>query len=230
MKIPVLVEGPSEHAFLRAWAPRFKPGCEFKIHPHEGKGSLPRDLDARPDPKLRGLLHQLPAKLRAFEEGLDDDTEGLLILLDADDDEPTSLQADLENVISRVAPRLRAAVRLAVEETEAFYLGDLRALEAAYPRANMELAREYEQDSICGTWEWFGRVIHDDGGNKRSWAERLGPLVTTRPRESRSPSFRALCEGIEGLAAPRAKEKKPRKRKFIHRAKPRTGLRKGRRR
>ena len=209
MTIHVLVEGPSEHAFLERWAPRLLGDVPMKIHPHQGKGSLPADLDARPEPSRRGLLDQLPAKLRGFAAALDPVADAVLILVDADDDEPDAFASKITAAAQTIAPRLRLSVRLAVEEFEAFYLGDLRALERAFPTAKMSRARAYVPDSICGTWELFGRIVGDGGGNKVAWAEAMGPRVTTRPEKSRSPSFKAMVAAfMELVPLPPARAKR----------------------
>lgn len=202
MTLHVLVEGPSERAFLERWAPRLLGDQSVKIHPHQGKGSLPADLDARPEKWRRGLLDQLPATLRGFEAALDLAVDAVLVLVDADNDDPPTFVSEILAAAQRVAPKLRLAVRLAVEEFEAFYLGDLRALQRAFPKARMKSARAYKPDSICGTWELFGKIIGDGGGNKVGWAEAMGPHVTTRPERSRSPSFKAMVAAFIELVPP----------------------------
>lgn len=211
MTIHVLVEGPSERAFLDRWAPRLLPGQDVRVHPHQGKGSLPKAVDAPPNPKARGLLDQLPAKLRGLAAALDHELDGVLVLLDADDDSVDALAGGIRAVAEHCAPQLRVRVSVAVEETEAFYLGDLRALQHAYPAADLKAARAYVPDSICGTWELFGRVVGDGGGNKVAWAEAMGPHVTTQPAQSRSPSFRDTIQQIRALlsASPSSQKRRP---------------------
>lgn len=217
MTIHILVEGASERAFFERWLPRLLPSQYVRVHPHQGKGSLPKVLDAPLDKRARGLLDQLPAKLRGLAQALDPQFDGVLVLLDADDDEPDALRKRIAAVAEQCAPQLQLRVSVAVEETEAFYLGDLRALERAYPDADLEKARAYEPDSICGTWELFGEVVGDGGGNKVAWAEAMGPYVTTRVAESRSPSFRGMIQEVGALlpASPPAKKT----RAFRHRSK-----------
>jgi len=227
MNVHVLVEGPSELALFEVWSRRFAPDCEVRVYAHQGKGTLPADLDAPPDRARRGLLDQLPAKLRAFQTSLSPATDGVLIVLDADNDDPRTLETNITNLAARLAPRLRVHVRVAVEETEAFYLGDLRGLKGAYPTANMDLAREYVPDSVCGTWEYFGRVIDDGGGNKVAWAQAMSARLTTKAGRSRSPSFKLLCEAFTLLCA-RVAEAKRKRRPFQHRPAPKSGRRKGR--
>jgi len=199
MTIHVLVEGPSERAFFDRWVPRLLPGLNVRVHPHQGKGSLPRVVGAPPVSKARGLLDQLPAKLRGLAAALDPNVDGVLVVVDADDDDVDDLADAIMAVARHCAPQLRVSVSIAVEEMEAFYLGDLRALRRAYPAADMSSAREYDPDSICGTWERFGEIVGDGGGNKVAWAEAMGPHVTTQPAQSRSPSFRGMVQEFHAL-------------------------------
>ena len=217
MTIHILVEGASERAFFERWLPRFLPSQHVRVHPHQGKGSLPKARNAPPDKKARGLLDQLPAKLRGLAQALNPQSDGILVLLDADDDEPDELRESIAAVAEQCAPQLQLRVSVAVEETEAFYLRDLRALERAYPDADLERARAYEPDSICGTWELFGEIVGDGGGNKVAWAEAMGPYVTTRAAESRSPSFRGMVQEVGALVPAPPPPKKTRA--FRHKSK-----------
>jgi hypothetical protein len=211
MTVHFLVEGPSESALLARWAPRILKGTVVRVHPHQGKGKLPANLSGPPAKDQRGLLDQLPAKLRGFANAQDSASLHVVVLVDADNDAPDELVAQIESAAKRVAPELRVTVRLAVEETEAFYLGDLKALKKAYPQADMKRAQAYGPDSICGTWERFGEVIGDVGGNKVAWAEAMGPLLTTKASASRSPSFQSLIRGLIAAppSTPKAKPRKP---------------------
>lgn len=207
MTIHVFVEGPSEVALIEPWSKRLLKGCPVMVHPHEGKGKIPDNINATPDPRHRGLLDQLPAKLRAFANAAH--VDGIVVLVDADDQDCTALRTAIEQAAQICSPNLRVIARIAIEETEAFYLGDLRALKRAFPKADMDLAGGYMPDSICDTWELLGEIINDDSGDKVGWAEKMGRIITTNPGKSRSPSFRALIRALRRLAAPAAKPKKP---------------------
>jgi hypothetical protein len=173
MTIHVFVEGPSEVALIEPWSKRLLKGCPVKVHPHEGKGKLPDNINATPNPRRRGLLDQLPAKLRAFAS--DTHIHGIVVLVDADDDMCTVLRTAIEQTAQTCAPKLRVVARIAIEETEAFYLGDLRALKRAFPDADMDRARGYEPDSIRGTWELLGEIVNVDSGDKLL----NNPLIST---------------------------------------------------
>jgi Domain of unknown function (DUF4276) len=218
MTIHMLVEGPSERVLFERWSRRLLQAREVRLHPHQGKGSLPRDLDARPDLKRRGLLDQLPAKLRGFANSMDVKTDQVVILVDVDGDDPTTLLGAITGAVVQVAPDLPVMVQLAVEETEAFYLGDLGALRKAFPAADLRRARSYEPDSVCGTWELFAEIVGDPGANKVGWAEAMGPLLTTKVGVTRSPSFKAL---IKGLLALKPRMTKKRRSTYRHPVRPR---------
>lgn len=198
MTLHVLVEGSSEAAFFVPWLGRLLPGVKVKVHPHQGKGSLPRPGEA-PDPRRRGLLCQLPQTLRGLGKGLDPAVDRVLVLVDADADDCRALKGALTDVLATIEPRPVVLFRIAVEELEAFYLGDLAALAHAYPSFDRELARRYPPDDIFGTAEHFGRVVGDGGLNKVAWATEMGRRLTTSAERSRSPSFRALVTGLRRL-------------------------------
>ena len=211
MKVFVLVEGPSERVLLERWARRAFPGHQFLLRPHQGKGELPKRKDA--DPRRRGLLDQLPATLRAYAKTCTAN-EAVLVLVDADDGDCKALKRRLVELARSECPKLRVVFRIAVEETEAFYFGDLKAIKAAFPDADMDRARRFVPDSLPanGTAEEFATVVGDDTLRKVDWAERMSTKLTTNPAASRSPSFKALHTGIKKLVqVARAPKRKPKK-------------------
>lgn len=201
MRVHVLVEGKSESELIERWAPRAFKGHTFIAHPHQGKGTLPKNPTHKPDPRRHGLLDLLPATLRAYGSSPNAAGDAVLVLVDADREDCTKLKAKLVSLVQSTNPRPKVVIRIAVEETEAFYLGDLRALRIAFPNADMRKARRYQNDSIVGTAELFGEIVADGGLNKVHWAEEMGLRLTTNPSRSTSPSFRALHRGIAKLIA-----------------------------
>lgn len=204
MRIHVLVEGPSEKAFLELWLPRFlPPQHSFKIIPHRGKGRIPGDALRKPDPKRQGLLDQLPAKLRAYGRGLRPDTDRILVLVDLDHEDCLDLKNRMLNLLNYCEPPPTALFRIAIEEVEAFYLGDKSAIRTAFPRSKLSKMDSYTQDSICDTWELFQEVIGETREDKVEWAKLIGPHLTTEWRgrlANNSNSFRQFCKGILRLA------------------------------
>jgi len=204
LRLHVLVEGPSEAALLNGWLPRFLPPQHtFKVIQHRGKGRLPGDPARTPDPRREGLLDQLPAKLRAYGRALNPDTERVLVLVDLDDDDCLELKGRLVRVLKSCDPTPVVLFRFAIEETEAFYLGDPQAIRKAFPQAKPGRARFYEQDSICGTWEVFQEVLGAESEDKHGWAEKMAPHLGTDfegQQANKSPSFRQFCRALLRLA------------------------------
>ncbi|MDP3158082.1 MAG: hypothetical protein Q8N23_35755 [Archangium sp.] len=196
MTVHIFVEGASERALLDKWVPRLRMTSMVRIHPHQGKGAIPSPLNRPLDKKRRGLLDQLPAKLSAFSRIPDPEENTFVVLIDADDSNVDQLIESIKVMAAFVSPKLRVFVQVATEETEAFYLGDLHGLRAAFPDADFELAKRYRPDSICDTWELFGKIVGDDGGNKVAWAEAMGTVLTTQASKSRSPSFKQLVKAL----------------------------------
>lgn len=203
MRLHILVEGPSEVAFLNRWFPRLLPQHALTIIQHRGKGRLPGQSEARPSPRREGLLDQLPAKLRAYGRALNPATDRVLVLVDVDDESCLDLKRRLLAVLETCNPKPVVLFRIAIEETEAFYLGDPAAIRRAFPQAKLRRMGNYIQDSICGTWELFQEVIGTSIEDKPGWAEKMGLHLGTEwagKDANRSPSFRQFCRGIFRLA------------------------------
>ena len=197
MRLHVLVEGSSEVKLLEGLLPRLIPGHDFAIYPHQGKGTL-RD---RPKSTQRGVLDQLANKLRAWGKSFSPETDRVVLLVDLDKGDCKELLASLDAMLATIKPAPACLFRIAIEEVEAWYLGDWAALKRAFPRAKKAALEDYEPDSICGTWETLQQVIGDPVDRKIFWAEAIGREldVAKGGHANRSPSFRKFCEGVQRL-------------------------------
>lgn len=203
MRIHYLVEGESEAAFLDGWLRRALPAHVHRVYPHKGKGSIPKNPLAPPDKLRRGLLDLLPATLRAFGKDHDPRTDRTMVLVDADQENCRVLKSTLTAVLASTVLAPTTMFRIAVEETEAFYLGDSHAIKAAFPTFRTSVYNKYRQDSICGTWEVFRDVIGWRHEAKVKWARMMAPhlgVATSGPRLNRSPSFVTFYRAVRALA------------------------------
>ncbi len=203
MLLEVLVEGGADMPAVREILVRrfgLVEDVDFRIHPHKGRGKLPANPRARPDPRQRGLLDQLPAKLRGYAHVPDC---AVVVLVDADDDDCRALKQSLLAMLAEITPRPACVLfRIAVEETESWLIAEPEAVRRAYPGANLRKLRKIAPDSVCGAWERLAEAlglepVDCDGRDKHEWAENIMPMVDLDA--PRSPSLRAFIAGVERL-------------------------------
>jgi hypothetical protein len=196
----VLVEGGADVPAAREVLTRkfgLIENTNFRIHPHKGIGKLPQNPLAKPDPKHQGLFDQLPAKLRGFSY-LGDDV-CVVVLADVDNSPCHNLLADLKQMLSQLPERpARVLFRLAIEETESWFIADGVALKRAFPKAKLSKLPS-KPDQIIGAAEKLAEALgHTDrisGPDKYRWAEQIAPFLNLDAPPS--PSFRKFIEGIE---------------------------------
>src|SRR3990172_3350902 len=102
----ILLEGTSDVPVVKEILTRrflLKEGVHFRIHPHKGKGALSQNPHAKPDPKRRGLLDQLPAKLRGYSYL--PDGYCVIVLVDADSTDCKELKESLVNLYQQLDKR-----------------------------------------------------------------------------------------------------------------------------
>ena len=182
----------------------------WRMHPFKGKGQLPNNLHRAPNLKNQQLLGNLPRLLQGFGKSLDD-SSSVVVVVDLDDDNCLKLKQDLLNVLNACNPRPNTLFRIAIEESEAWLLGDRPALTAAYPNARASVLNNYVQDSICGTWEILADAVYPGGSAqlkqsfyqvagqaKSEWAEEIAPNLDIDANKSRS--FQVFRDGVRNLA------------------------------
>ncbi len=200
-RFEVLVEGASDVPAVKEILSRkfgLVPNEHFRIHPHRGRGNLPNNPLARPDPKQQTLLHQLPAKLQGFSHWGDDVC--VLVVVDTDDNPADELLNDLTAMLESLPKRPRRVLfRLATEETESWFIADADAVRAAFPNAKLQKIRTITPDSIVGAWERLAESIgvkipQVTGLDKSEWAEKISPHLNLETPPS--PSLRNLIAGV----------------------------------
>lgn len=195
----ILVEGLSDVPTVREIMCRHvgvAEGAHFRIHPHKGKGELPKTQKALAD---FSLLGQLPATLRAYAHK--GQNHCIVVLMDADRDDCLKLKKNLVSMWSKLNPKPpKVLFRIAIEEMESWFIADTNAVLAAYPTANVAHLTTIPPDSVVGAWEELAKSIGLDpekcsGADKEDWAIAISPkLDLDNPK---SPSLATFIRGIE---------------------------------
>jgi hypothetical protein len=214
MHIEILVEDSSGEKLLAAVLPKLlgerNNPHSWRLHAYKGIGRIPKNLNAGADPAKRILLDQLPRILRGY--GRTHGIDAVVVVLDTDKRNCVDFLSELQALAAGCGAPSNTLFRLAIEEVEAWYLGDREALGAAYPRAKADVLLRYVQDSACNTWEVLADAVYPGGSSaikkagwplpgqvKHEWAERIGPLLD--PDRNVSPSFGKLRDGLRRLVA-----------------------------
>lgn len=215
MHFEILVEGQADRTALETLLAkilgRYGEENTWRIHKHQGRGKLPEDPRIAPNGRDRTLLHNLPASLRAYGQSLKAH-QAVVVVVDLDDGDCVEFKRQLLALLDSCSPRPTCLFRFAIEELEAWFLGDRDAVVKAYPKAVVSVLESYAQDSICGTWEFLAEAVYPGGARKlkamgrsrrpleqkQEWAKAIVPLMDVEG--NRSPSFRVFRDGLRRLA------------------------------
>jgi Domain of unknown function (DUF4276) len=201
MHIEFLVEEPSAEAALSNLVPKILgQGLSFKVHSYQGKPDLLNKLL----PRLKGYKTWMPKDWR------------IVVLIDADDEDCRVLKDNLEGIAQsvglitksrrRIGSYFQVLNRLAIEELEAWFFGDIDAVRSSYPRIHLNLgkkARYRIPDAIKGgTWEAlereFKKVGYFSSGISKILVAREVSLYM-EPERNRSRSFQVFRQGLMNL-------------------------------
>ena len=201
MHLEILVEETSAEVALRFLIPKVVNDVTFRIHTHRGK---------------RDLIKSLPSRLRSYQRWHEQDF-GVVVVVDEDRQNCHELKARLEELVrtaglvtkaSARAGRFQAVTRIAVEELEAWFLGDADALTAAYPRVPRTFAQRaayrVPDEVTGGTWEALERLLQRAGYYRSGLAKIQAARDIAQymePSRNRSKSFRVFCDGLRALVA-----------------------------
>ena len=155
------------------------------------------------------LLNDLATFMRGFQSSLQGINASLFVVLDSDNKNPKEFVKELENVATKNSINMDYVFCIAIEEVEAWLLGEETAIEKAYPNYKKNVLHRYTQDSVCGTWELLADVVYKGGIRdikkkkmsymeigklKSEWAEKIGDKMTCE--NNKSPSFQFFYNSI----------------------------------
>lgn len=216
MHFEVLVEDVSGKRMLDHLIPEvIDASHSFRVLSYKGIGRIPKGLSAGSDANKRILLDQLPKLLTGYGKtfaGYGPDYRAVVVVVcDLDRRSKQTFEQELSAVASQVHPCPKHAFCLAIEEGEAWYLGDIPAVKKAYPRAKDSVLSGYVNDSICDTWELLADTVYPGGAltlkgkgwqavgaEKSKWAESITPFMDLTA--NKSPSFNHFLSSIMGLS------------------------------
>lgn len=182
----------------------------FRIFSYKGIGRIPKNLCPQSGASKRLLLDQLPKVLRGY--GKDPNCGIIVVICDLDDKDKQQFLSELQQLLNDCDPKPETTLFcLAIEEFEAWYLGDINAVKAAYPKANNTVLSGYKNDDICGTWELLADAICKGGSKylkkkgwqaageqKAIWAKEISPHMDVD--DNLSPSFGEMRTKLRNAA------------------------------
>jgi len=200
MHIEFILEEPSAEAFLQGTLQKLLPAnTSWSFIVFQGK---------------HDLLANLKPRLKAYRNWIPEDYK-IVVLIDEDREDCRKLKSKLETAASSAglatktnSKRGTFAVlnRIAIEELEAWYFGDVAALAQAFPGVSPTLgarAPYRNPDAVAGgTWEALQRVLQKAGyfgaglpkiEVAREMAKHMDPARNT------SPSFGHFVKGLAAL-------------------------------
>lgn len=206
--VDFLVEEQSACEALRILAPAMIGDTfSYEVHPYQGKAHL---------------LKRLPNRLKGYKAMIDSGYDCLVVVLvDQDKDDCRDLKKRLEEAArgaglytySNRGPsgEYHALIWIAIEELEAWFIGDEHAITSAFPRVPATIGRRKgmrDPDSISGgTAESLERLLKRHGYHKgglakvdaaKSIAKHMNPV------RNRSRSFCGFRDRLAAMVEARA--------------------------
>ena len=225
MHFEILVEDQSGKKALDILIPKIiGDGHTFKVYSYKGIGHIPKNLDAKKDASKRILLDRLPELLRGYGKTFAtfanfanpaNPPTAIILVCDLDDKCLKAFRQELFNILNACNPQPETRFCIAIEESEAWFLGDIPAVKSAYPKAKDAVLNAYVNNPVCGTWEHLANAVYNGGSKslskkggqavgteKSRWAEKISPQMDVA--NNASPSFvhfrEKLLELVEAMA------------------------------
>ena len=212
MHFEILVEDLSGKRALDVLMPKILGDQHtFRVIDYRGVGRIPKNLKSSTDAGERILLDQLPRLLRGYGRTFagyrPNYRAAVIVMCDLDDKCLKTFRQELLVVLNTCIPKPETRFCIAVEEGEAWLLGDMPAIRKAYPKAREDVLNRYKNDAICGTWELLADAVFVKGSGalkkqgsravgreKSAWAEHVAPHMDVDANTS--PSFRYFRDKI----------------------------------
>ncbi len=197
MRLEFLVEEPSIEVALKNLVPKII-DAEIRIHAFQGKQDLMQNLLAR----LKGYKNYIDESYRIF------------VVVDRDNDKCQELKYKLENIAREAGLLTKSATketnyqvinRIAIEELEAWFFGDVQAIRAIYPKISPNIAHQEkyrDPDAITGgTAEALEKILKDKKYYTRMPKIEVARNISTHmdPERNTSKSFQVFRDALKDL-------------------------------
>ena len=213
MHFEFLIEDQSGEKMLALLIPKIiNDNHTFRVHSYKGIGRIPKNLNPVTDPSKRILLDQLPKLLGGYGKSCQGYKDKVCVVVVCDLDERClkAFRQELLSVLDACQSRPNVYFCIAIKEGEAWLLGDIDAIEAAYPKADIAKLKRYTDETQYGTWETLADALHKGGseylkkqgkgsvGKEKSiWAEKITKHLNIE--NNQSPSFCYFRDKIKAL-------------------------------
>jgi hypothetical protein len=216
MHFEILVEDQSGKKALDILVPKIIGDTHtFQVYAYKGIGRIPKNMKDADDASKRILLDNLPKLLKGYGRtfgGYQGYKAAVILVCDLDDKCLKAFRKKLFRILNTCNPKPETRFCIAIEEGEAWLLGDINAVKSAYIKAKEAVLNSYVNDSICGTWEKLADAVYPGGATKlkslgwqtigaekSTWAERIAPYMHVD--NNNSPSFRYFRDKMCDLVA-----------------------------
>lgn len=195
MHFEILVEDASGEIFLNRIVPKIIDATTHTFNTVSYRG-------------LSDLLNNLPRALKGYGKSWQGYEFAVIVVCDLDRKCLKQFRQQLFEILNTCQPQPATRFCIAVEEGEAWLLGDIAAIEKAYPHAKSAVLKTYKNDSICGTWEKLADALYkggaaslklqNPGAEKCVWAEKITPYMNIDTNQS--PSFQYFRDNLRRIA------------------------------
>lgn len=186
----------------------------YNIRSFKGIGKIPKKINKINNVKSKRLLNDLPLYLKGLNDSLKQlpYNKAIFVILDCDDENCIDLKLKLLDMYRELDISINVFFCIAIEEMEAWLLGDFEAIMKAYPSAKRHVHQTYKQDEIVGTWERLADVVYkggllqlkrdantyyEIGKQKCLWAQEIGKNMDIR--NNNSPSFNYFISKLDSI-------------------------------
>lgn len=213
MHIIFFTEEPSAEKVLHNIVPKLIKDNTFEIHKFQGK---------------HNLLKKLPERLKGYRNWIPKDYK-IVVLMDRDNDDCYELKGKMESIAEEAGfitktkslspSSFQIVNRIAIEELEAWFFGDIPAMIKAFPKIPTNLSKKAkyrDPDAITnGTYESLKRLLNRKGYYKNidylpkiEVAEKISKFMN--PNKNNSKSFQVFRDALKEMTGiPIRNMKKP---------------------